>query len=223
MTDQDIVIEAQEATLSGVLHLPQEARGLVVFAHGSGSSRRSPRNRQVARALQKRGLGTLLFDLLTASEEEEDRETLAFRFNIELLRQRLCDTTDFLLEYPETSALIQGYFGSSTGAAAALMAAAERPHAIGAVVSRGGRPDLAGSFLPEVRCPTLFLVGGRDFQVLDLHREALPKMQALVELSIVPHATHLFEEPGALEEVCRLAGDWFTEYLQEVPLEVPFA
>lgn len=223
MRDTEILIQAGEVTLQGTLHLPTLGQSLVVFAHGSGSSRKSPRNRHVARFLQGRGLGTLLFDLLTASEEEEDAVTLEHRFNIPLLAERLEATTDFLLEHPLTAQLIQGYFGSSTGAAAALQAAAQKPHAIGAIVSRGGRPDLALPFVEDVKCPTLFLVGGKDFQVLDLHQQVLPKMGALAELVVVPHATHLFEEPGTLDEVCRHAAHWFGQHLMTLPPEVPFS
>ena len=193
--------------LEGTLALPAGARAVVAFAHGSGSSRRSPRNRRVAAALGSRGLGTLLFDLLT-EEEAVDRV-----FDIPLLAERLLDATRWLAEQSETRALRIGYFGASTGAAAALVAAARAERDIGAVVSRGGRPDLAGSGLARVRAPTLLIVGGRDAGVLDLNRAALAALRCEKELAIVPGATHLFEEPGALDEVIELAGSWFTAHL----------
>lgn len=199
--------------LEGILTLPEGARGLVLFAHGSGSSRHSPRNRFVAGALREQGLGTLLFDLLTAEEERIDAVDAHLRFDIPLLAERLGEVTDRVLEQEATGELAFGYFGSSTGAAAALIAAAARPGTVGAVVSRGGRPDLAGAALARVRAPTLLIVGGDDATVLRLNREALVELAGPKELAVVPGATHLFAEPGALEEVARLAGEWFVRHL----------
>jgi len=184
--------------------------------HGSGSSRHSPRNQYVAKELQKSGLATLLFDLLTVEEERIDMLTRHLRFDIDLLSKRLINTTNWLLNNPDTEDLNIGYFGASTGAAAALMAAKEYSDTVKAVVSRGGRPDLAESALMYVKAPTLLIVGGRDTQVIDLNQWALERMVMLdKELKIVPGATHLFEEPGTLEEVARLAGEWFKKYLSE--------
>lgn len=199
--------------LIGDLTIPASATGIVVFAHGSGSSRLSPRNRQVAGELQDAGLATLLFDLLTPSEEEIDLRTRELRFDIPLLGERLVIATDWLLEQPDTSNLKIGYFGSSTGAAAALIGAAQRPDHVSAVVSRGGRPDLAGSVLPRVQAPTLLIVGGRDEPVIGMNQDAMRQMSAPVKLEIVEGATHLFEEPGKLEEVTTLARDWFLQHL----------
>jgi putative phosphoribosyl transferase len=199
--------------LQGDWAVPEAARGIVLFAHGSGSSRHSPRNRFVAAALREAGLATLLFDLLTADEEEVDLQTRHLRFNIGLLAERLVGATDWLAEQAETRALRVGYFGASTGGGAALVAAAERPAVVGAVVSRGGRPDLAGPALGRVRAPTLLIVGGLDEVVIDLNRQAMAQMSAKVELQVIPGASHLFEEPGALEEVARLASHWFQQYL----------
>jgi pimeloyl-ACP methyl ester carboxylesterase len=198
--------------LEGDLSVASGARGLVVFAHGSGSSRKSPRNRLVAAALRERGLGTLLFDLLTADEEIQDEVDARLRFNVPMLAERLAGVTDWLRGQEVVSGLPLGYFGASTGAAAALIAAAERPDEIAAVVSRGGRPDLAGEWLAHVRAPTLLIVGGADREVLLLNREALQWIRAPKELAIVPGATHLFEEPGALDEVAALAGRWFVRH-----------
>jgi putative phosphoribosyl transferase len=200
-------------TLLGDLQVPSGARGLVLFAHGSGSSRFSPRNRSVAQALRRERLGTLLVDLLTSQEEQTDVRTGQFRFNIALLAQRLIGITDWLARSSATKPLRIGCFGASTGAAAALITAAERPNEIYAVVSRGGRPDLAGTSLRQVRAPTLFIVGGEDFPVIDLNREAFDQLSTEKSMNIIPGATHLFEEPGALEEVSRLAGQWFVRYL----------
>jgi putative phosphoribosyl transferase len=186
---------------------------MVLFAHGSGSSRHSPRNQQVARTLRQAGLGTLLFDLLTAEEEASDMRTRHLRFNIELLAERLVDATKWILERYVTRPLRLGYFGSSTGAAAALVAAARLGAEVGAVVSRGGRPDLAGQALTEVRAPTLLIVGECDQAVVSLNEQALAKLRCPREMKIVPMATHLFEEPGAIEEVARLAREWFGKYL----------
>jgi putative phosphoribosyl transferase len=199
--------------LEGSLGVPEGARGVVLFAHGSGSGRHSPRNRYVARALQRAGLATLLIDLLTPDEEEVDLRTRHLRFDIGLLAQRLAGATDWLVENPDTRNLRIGYFGASTGAGAALVAAAERREAVGAVVSRGGRPDLAGDALPLVEAPTLLIVGGNDVPVIGMNREAMEQMRAEKRLEILPGAGHLFEEPGALEEVARLAADWFARHL----------
>jgi pimeloyl-ACP methyl ester carboxylesterase len=211
--EESLVIPAGEVHLEGDLAIPAGPRGLVLFAHGSGSSRKSKRNRFVAQALRTRWLGTLLFDLLTATEEREDEVDAHLRFDIPLLARRLGAVTDWMRSRGPAKELSIGYFGASTGAAAALIAAAERPGAIRAVVSRGGRPDLAGDALARVRAPTLLIVGGADTMVLDLNRDALEEIQGPKELIIVPGATHLFEEPGALEEVARIAGDWFVRHL----------
>jgi putative phosphoribosyl transferase len=200
-------------TLEGNLTLPEGARGVVLFAHGSGSSRNSPRNRHVARMLNEAELATLLIDLLTSEEERIDLRTAHLRFDINLLAQRLVAVTDWLTQYPDTRELRIGYFGASTGAAAALVAATERPQLVGAVVSRGGRPDLAGSALARVEAPTLLIVGGNDLEVIKLNRAALAQLRCEKQLVIVPGATHLFEEPGTLDEVARLAREWFEHYL----------
>ena len=207
--EQSVQIRAEGVLLEGILALPEQAVGLVVFAHGSGSSRFSPRNASVARVLQQAGIGTLLLDLLT---EQEDA-VYARRFDIDLLTRRLLLTTGWLHSQPRTQHLVIGYFGASTGAAAALDTAATPGAAIQAVVSRGGRPDLAAEALARVRCPTLLIVGGSDEQVLELNRRAYARLQGTKRLAIIPGATHLFEEPGALEEVARLATQWFTRYL----------
>lgn len=204
-----VQVKAGNVTLEGYLSLAKQAPGIVLFAHGSGSSRHSPRNQFVARFLQEGGLGTLLIDLLTAEEEEIDLQTRELRFNISFLAERLMAVTEWLREEPETRSLPIGYFGSSTGAAAALIAAAKVGSPIGGVVSRGGRPDLAAEALTQVRSPTLLIVGGADSVVLELNREALAVLPCEKNIEIVPHATHLFEEPGALEEVARLAREWF--------------
>jgi dienelactone hydrolase len=208
-----IRISAGGAILDGDLRAPADARGLVVFAHGSGSSRFSSRNRAVAHSLEDRGLATLLMDLLTRDEEAIDMRTREHRFDIHLLASRVAAATDWLQTRDDIGRLPLGYFGASTGAAAALIAAAERPDVTRAVVSRGGRPDLAGTALRSVRAPTLMIVGGDDDVVIGLNEDAIAQMTADVELAIVPGATHLFEEPGALEEVSRLAGEWFDRYL----------
>jgi dienelactone hydrolase len=209
----DVQIPVREFTLQGSLQIPQAAHGLVVFAHGSGSSRHSTRNQYVARLLQQDGLATLLFDLLTAEEEQIDLRTRHLRFNIELLANRMTGTTDWLVQQPETRSLPIGYFGASTGAAAALVAAAARPDAVRAVVSRGGRPDLAGDILSSVSAPTLLIVGGKDTPVIAMNQAALAHLGTAKKLTIIPGATHLFEEPGALQEVARLASNWFTRHL----------
>jgi putative phosphoribosyl transferase len=206
---------AQEGgtAVSGDLLLPEPASGIVVFAHGSGSSRHSSRNRQVAAGLNDRGLATLLIDLLTPEEEEVDRRTRHLRFDIGLLAGRLVRAAEWVVDQDWGRTLAVGCFGASTGGGAALVAAARRPALVGAVVSRGGRPDLAGDALEEVRAPTLLLVGGRDEAVIELNRQAHDRLRAERRLVVVPGATHLFEEPGALEEVTRLAGDWFLAHL----------
>jgi putative phosphoribosyl transferase len=213
-TETDVRVPVGDAMLEGNLVLPERATGIVLFAHGSGSGRHSPRNRQVASILNQAGFGTLLVDLLTSSEDEIDRLTGEHRFDIGLLARRLIAAVDRLRGNPETSFPV-GLFGASTGAAAALVAAAERPEDVSAVVSRGGRPDLAGPALVRVRAPTLLIVGGADVQVLELNRRALELLRAEKELVVVPGATHLFEEPGALDEVARLAADWFSRHLVE--------
>jgi dienelactone hydrolase len=200
-------------TLTGNLVVPEGASGVVLFAHGSGSSRLSPRNRSVARKLSERGLATLLIDLLTSEEERVDVHTAHLRFDIGLLADRLAGAKEWLMEHPETRDLRIGYFGASTGAAAALAAAAVHPKSIGAVVSRGGRPDLAGDLLSRVQAPTLLIVGGEDRAVIEMNRDAYAQLTCKKKLEIVPGATHLFEEPGALEAVARLAGDWLVEHL----------
>lgn len=208
-------IPLDDRHLDGDLSVPPGAIGIVVFAHGSGSSRFSPRNRKVAETLQAAGLATLLMDLLTPDEERTDAFTAELRFDIPLLAQRLVAAIDWLESKEETTALRVGCFGASTGAAAALIAAAERPERVAAVVSRGGRPDLAMERLSEVRAPTLLIVGGRDAPVIEMNRAALDRLPTGARLEIVPGATHLFEEPGALEEVARLATDWFLRHLGE--------
>jgi putative phosphoribosyl transferase len=209
-----ITVEVDCAAIEGDLVVPKQSRGIVLFAHGSGSSRRSPRNRQVARTLTAASLATLLIDLLTAEEEQLDMQTGEVRFDIGLLAARLSAASGLLSERPETASLPLGYFGGSTGAAAALVAAAERTDAARAVVSRGGRPDLAGDALGRVRAPTLLIVGERDPQVLDINRHALAQLTSESRLEVVPHATHLFEESGALERVSELACDWFVRWFQ---------
>ena len=206
-------IEAGSVLLEGNLSLPEGARGIVLFAHGSGSSRLSPRNRHVAKLLNQARLATLLVDLLSPEEEAVDLRTAQLRFNIGLLAERLVGITDWLVKAPDTQPLRIGYFGASTGAAAALVAAAERPKIVRAVVSRGGRPDLAGPALAHVEAPTLLIVGGNDLLVIELNRAALVQLRSEKRLVIVPGATHLFEEPGALDEVARLAREWFERYL----------
>ena len=206
-------IETHGIVLNGDLSVPSGARGLIVFAHGSGSGRHSGRNRAVAEALQRGQFATLLMDLLTEAEERVDVVTAEFRFDIPMLAERVVAAIDWAKAHPQHDALSIGLFGASTGAAAALIAAAERPDAVGAVVSRGGRPDLADEALPEVKAPTLLIVGGRDEVVIELNRQAFALLGGLKQLEIVPGATHLFEEPGALEKVSRLALDWFAQHL----------
>jgi putative phosphoribosyl transferase len=209
----EVKIPAGRDVLSGNLTIPENAIALVLFAHGSGSSRHSPRNQFVARTLNGAGLGTLLFDLLTPEEEELDIHTREHRFNISLLAERLVHATKWASQQDETRDLHIGYFGSSTGGAAALVAAAELPQDVGAVASRGGRPDLAGDALPRVQAPTLLIVGSNDDVVIELNEMARDQMRCEVKLEIIPGATHLFEEPGALEQVAKLASDWFSLHL----------
>jgi putative phosphoribosyl transferase len=209
----EVQIPAGRAVLSGNLTISENAIALVLFAHGSGSSRHSPRNQLVARTLNLAGLPNLLFDLLTPEEEALDVSTREHRFNIGLLAERLVHATRWARQQEETCDLHIGYFGSSTGGAAALVAAAELPQDIGAVVSRGGRPDLAGDALPKIQAPTLLIVGGKDDVVIELNEMACDQMCCDVKLEIIPGATHLFEEPGALEQVAKLASDWFSLHL----------
>jgi dienelactone hydrolase len=209
----EVQIPAGRAVFSGSLTIPENAAALVLFAHGSGSSRHSPRNQFVARTLNRAGLGTLLFDLLTPEEEALDVRTREHRFNIGLLAERLVQTTNWARQQDQARDLPAGYFGSSTGGAAALVAAAELPQDVDAVVSRGGRPDLAGNVLPKVQVPTLLIVGGNDDIVIELNEMARDQMCCEVKLEIIPGATHLFEEPGALEHVAKLASNWFSLHL----------
>jgi putative phosphoribosyl transferase len=212
-SERAVRVPAGPIELEGDLTLPQGAIGVVLFAHGSGSSRHSPRNRYVAHLLNEGRLGTLLLDLLTTQEEAVDRRTGHLRFDINLLAERLVAATDWLQREPDTGRLPFGYFGASTGAAAALVAAAERPRAVRAVVSRGGRPDLAGPALPLVRAPVLLIVGGEDIQVIELNRQALAQLRVEARLVIIPGATHLFEEHGALDQVAAYARQWFERHL----------
>jgi pimeloyl-ACP methyl ester carboxylesterase len=214
-------IPADRVSLDGELSIPSKATGLVVFAHGSGSSRLSPRNRFVASILNQAGLGTLLFDLLTPDEETLDTGSRGYRFNIGLLADRLAHATQWALQQPETQELPIGYFGASTGAAAALMAVVRFPEQVGAVVSRGGRPDLAGTALHNVTVPTLLIVGSHDPEVVHLNQQALRQLHGPKELYTVAGATHLFEEPGTLEEVAKTAQQWFLQYLKP-PTNVAF-
>ena len=209
----EVHIPAGRAILAGNLSIPVNAAALVLFAHGSGSSRHSPRNQFVARTLNDAGLATLLFDLLTPEEELVDTRTAELRFDIDLLAERLVHATKWEKRQEQTGDLRIGYFGSSTGGGAALVAAAQLPDDVGAVVSRGGRPDLAGAALPKVRAPTLLIVGGQDDIVIELNKQARDQMSCEVKLEIVPGATHLFEEPGALEQVAKLASDWFINHI----------
>jgi len=206
-------VPAGAVTLDGDLSVPERARGIVLFAHGRGSSRLSPRHRYVARLLNEAKLATVLLDLLTPAEEAVDLRTAHLRFDVGLLSERLVAATDWLMQRSKTRHLPLGYFGASTGAAAALIAAAERPDAVRAVVSRGGRPDMAGPALARVQAPTLLIVGEADFLVVRLNQEAFAKLTCEKRLVIVPGATHLFEEPGALDEVAHLAREWLERYL----------
>ena len=207
-------IPSGQVLLEGELLVPVSATGVVLFAHGSGSSRHSPRNQFVARTIRQAGVGTLLFDLLTQEEETVDMRTRHLRFDIGLLAERLVDATNWIKRGADTSNLRVGYFGSSTGGGAALVAAAAVGEEIGAVVSRGGRPDLAGDALPKVKSPTLLIVGGLDYPVIRMNEDAYRQLRCEKELKIVSGATHLFEEPGSLEEVARLAADWFQRKLR---------
>ena len=208
LTAVPVHVDASGVALSGDLNIPTDARGLVAFSHGSGSSRFSPRNRAVADVLLHAHLATLMLDLLRRDEERVDQVTAELRFDISLLGRRVIGAVDWPLSHPSL-----GLFGASTGAAAALIAAAERPSIVRAVVSRGGRPDLAGAALDRVTAPTLLIVGGRDEQVLQLNRQALARLRGEKQLVVVPNATHLFEEPGALDQVAQLARDWFVANL----------
>ncbi|MDJ1131264.1 dienelactone hydrolase family protein [Streptomyces iconiensis] len=215
----EMVMHTDHATLAGDLVVPGPVPAVVLFAHGSGSSRYSPRNRAVAEALHEKELGTLLLDLLSEPEEREDAATGRHRFDIGLLAQRLVSAIDWLADHPETRGLPVGLFGASTGAAAALVAAAERPERVFAVVSRGGRPDLADEALERVEAPVLLIVGGNDEMVIGLNQEAARKLPDSHRLHVVPGASHLFEEPGALEEVATVAGDWFLAQLNDLDRE----
>ncbi|MFI7500813.1 dienelactone hydrolase family protein [Streptomyces sp. NPDC049687] len=219
MLSQLVRVPVDDAALAGDLVAPTPARAMVLFAHGSGSSRHSPRNRMVAAELRTAGLGTLLIDLLTEDEDREDAATGVHRFDIPLLGRRVVAVMDWLAAQHETGVLPVVLFGASTGAAAALVAAAERPDRVLTVISRGGRPDLADAALDRVRAPVLLLVGGRDTEVLRLNREAARRLSAPSALHVVPGATHLFEEPGALEQVAEAATQWCDDRLRSVPLE----
>lgn len=214
MSGHDVTVTSGGVALRGLLGIPSAARGVVLFAHGSGSGRLSSRNNFVARSLQDAGLATLLIDLLTEDEERADARTGHLRFDIEFLATRLEAATEWLGHSPDTASLKIGYFGASTGAAAALVAAAEMPDRVHAVVSRGGRPDLAGDSLPEVEAPTLLIVGSRDVPVIPLNEDAFAQLRCEKKLEIVPGASHLFEEAGTLEVVARLAASWFDKYLR---------
>ncbi len=212
----EFTIVAGRESLQGEFHLPQNALGLVLFAHGSGSSRHSPRNQFVAGALREAGVGTLLFDLLTVNEEKADAVTRHLRFDIPFLARRLIAATRVALEQPDIRVLPIGYFGASTGAAAALVAASELEGMVQAVVSRGGRPDLAGDALLRVAAPTLLILGGEDQVVIELNQAAYAQLRCEKTMHIVPGATHLFEEPGTLEEVARIASQWFADHFQPI-------
>jgi putative phosphoribosyl transferase len=218
-TVDSIVIPVRGGEIAADLRRPERALGLVIFAHGSGSSRFSSRNRAVAGFLEQRRFATLLLDLLTRAEELVDVRTAEYRFDIDLLAERVALATDWARDREDLRRLPIGYFGASTGAAAALIAAAERPAAVGAVVSRGGRPDLAGDALSRVQAPTLLIVGSDDEPVIEMNKSAMRAMRALATLEIVPGATHLFEEPGTLEQVMQLAADWFAGYLSGPELQ----
>jgi dienelactone hydrolase len=216
IVEESLHIPVADVILQADVVVPGQARGVVLFAHGSGSSRHSPRNRYVAQQLQEAGLATVLADLLTQVEEQRDAWTAELRFDIRMLATRVAALADWVTAYSHTEGLGVGLFGASTGAAAALVAAAERPGTTQAVVSRGGRPDLAGEYLHLVHQPTLLIVGGEDKAVIDLNRRALRELPGEGRLEIIPGASHLFEEPGALEQVARLAGDWFLLHLRPV-------
>jgi putative phosphoribosyl transferase len=221
--EEAVQIPVGGVRLDGDFAVPQHASGVVLFAHGSGSSRQSPRNRYVAKSLQARGFATLLLDLLTPNEERIDERTAQLRFDIDLLAGRLVAAIDWLAQRRETAHLPVGLFGASTGGGAALVAAARRPANVAAIVGRGGRPDLAGRALPLVAAPTRLIVGGFDHEVIRLNREAMAQMRGKVELELVPGATHLFAEPGALEAVAELAGDWFLQWLRAGAAKSPAA
>lgn len=221
MPPNEVTIPLKGVKLSGELQLPPDALGLVIFAHGSGSSRHSPRNQYVARTLGEGRLGTLLFDLLTAEEEQAEAYTRHLRFNIPFLAERLTGATQWALDCATTRDLSVGYFGSSTGAAAAIVAAAKLRETIGAVVSRGGRPDLAGDDLDRVTAPTLLIVGGNDTVVRRLNEEALERLRGEKALRLIPGATHLFEEPGALELAAGMAAEWFANHLHPMTHRLP--
>ncbi len=216
-TETEVHIPVEGGTLEGLLAIPERSDGLVIFVHGSGSSRNSPRNRFVAHQLQAAGLGTLLFDLLTPPEEAEDWVTLNRRFNIPLLAGRLMEATRWIASQPEGVGRRFGFFGASTGAAAALVASTQPGCPVEAIVSRGGRPDLVGTALRKVTVPTLLIVGGDDWDVLQLNRNAMSNLRCKAELQLIPGATHLFEEPGALDQVSRLAGAWFRRHFAQEP------
>jgi putative phosphoribosyl transferase len=211
--ERSVRVTIGNVTLDGSLCVPEKSQSIILFAHGSGSSRFSPRNQFVAGELRKAGLGTLLIDLLTKAEEEKDLDTAQLRFNIRLLSTRLAGATDWLAKLAVPEHFKIGYFGASTGAAAAIVAAAERPDGVGAIVSRGGRPDLAEEALTAIKAPSLLIVGGNDTPVISMNQAALRLIKVEKKLEIIPGATHLFEEPGALEQVARLAIDWFHKYL----------
>jgi len=208
-----VSIRARGVRLEGELIVPESPRGIVLFAHGSGSSRQSPRNQSVARTLREHGFGTLLMDLLTEEEESSEHATFGMRFDVDLLARRLLDATDWIAQQESTRSLSLGYFGASTGAAAALTAAAGRPAQVHALVSRGGRPDLAKGALSAVKAPTLLIVGAEDPIVLELNREAFELLRVEKRLEVIPRATHLFEEPGALDSVAEIAAEWFEGHL----------
>ncbi len=212
-TEHPIIIPIGKVNIDGILHIPKDAQGIVLFAHGSGSSRFSVRNQFVAKKLQEAKLATMLFDLFTPEEEERDEQTLDFRFDFVFLALRLFSATEWLLQQSIGHELPLGYFGASTGGGAALVAAAKKPDVVKAVVSRGGRPDLAKESLTQVKASTLLVVGGNDPIVIDLNNDAMEKLTCVKKMEIIPGATHLFEEPGALEHVAQLARDWFLKYL----------
>jgi putative phosphoribosyl transferase len=214
-TVDEVTIPLSNATLGGTFAIPHGASGLVIFAHGSGSSRHSPRNQFVARALREAGLGTLLFDLLTAEEEQAEARTRHLRFDILFLAERLVAVTRWILEQTRSRSLNMGFFGSSTGAAAALVASVELSEVISAIVSRGGRPDLAADALEQVRAPTLLIVGGEDREVITLNEAAQSRLRCEKALRIVAGASHLFEEPGTLEQVAEIAAEWFIRHLRQ--------
>ncbi len=216
-TEHPVIIPSKQVHLDGILFVPKNAEGIVLFVHGSGSSRFSVRNKQVAHVLNEANLATLLFDLLTPEEEVVDDQTRELRFNIEFLASRLIDATDWCSKQLITQSLQIGYFGSSTGGGAALVAAANKENLIKAVVSRGGRPDLADQSLAHVKAPTLLIVGGNDDAVIEMNQSAMEKMHCIKKMEIVPGATHLFEESGTLDQVSHLAKMWFTRFLKKEP------